>query len=290
MAYSLGQRWYSTTITGIGNTYYAYATVVTSYSTGGTGSFSGTFNSWVPMSAGQTWALINTPPPQPAYGVSNQYVVVATITITIAATVGGTPLSSSTVVLSTKSSELYTVDPTPITCFPAGSMVMMGDGSQKAIELLATGDMLMGPAGPTAVISMETPVLGSRKLLQFADGHTWSEEHAHWTRDSASNQWWWSANADMWRHEVAAGAIGGLIDNSSIRTGDGYSYAHIDGWKAQQYRVVDASPSLQLYTPITDGTPIIVDGYLVGAGVNEYGYDYTKLDWNAVMSNLSKKG
>jgi hypothetical protein len=287
---SIGTKWYSTTTAGIGSSYYAYATVVVSYTNGSTGSFSGTYNTWVSLASGQTWSLINTPPAQPAYATSNKWVVIATITINIAATPGGSLLGYSTFVVSSKSSELYTPDPTPITCFPAGSMVMMANGSVKAIELLVAGDMLMGPAGPTAVISMETPMLGSRKLLQFADGHTWSEEHAHWTRDSASNQWWWSANADMWRHEVAVGAIGGLIDNSSIRTGDGHSYAHIDGWKAQQYSVVDASASLQLYTPITDGTPVIVDGYLVGAGVNQAGYDYTKLDWNAVMSNLVKKG
>jgi hypothetical protein len=295
VSYSLGQRWYSTTITGIGNTYYAYATVVTSYSSSATGSFSGTFNSWVPLSAGQTWALINTPLPQPAfrYGVSDRYAVLATITITIAATVGGTPLSSSTVVLSTVSSQEYVVDPTPITCFPAGSMVMMGDGSQKAIELVAVGDIVMGITGPTPVIDWHSVELSSRDLLKFTDddSHRWTYDHMHWTRrKSTGQQNWWTGNKEAFQREIDAevGYAGPTVDTLWTDT-ENLEFATVNGWKEATVEVAhNDGPETQVYWVQTNDTPIIVDGYVVNSGLGLGLTDYSKMDWNTLVGLFRK--
>jgi hypothetical protein len=177
-------------------------------------------------------------------------------------------------------------EPPPSTCFPAGALVLMADMSWKRIETIEAGDMLWGPSGAVAVVQMDTPLLGSRRLLGFSDGHAWSEEHAHWTL-ADGKQWWWSANPSMWRSEVAQGAIGGLRDNDSMRGGDDVEFAHIDGWKFNQIRILPSYVSMQLYLPLTEGSPIVVNGYLVGAGVNEFGYDYTKLDWDAARPDVT---
>ena len=176
----------------------------------------------------------------------------------------------------------FTSGGAPPTCFPAGALVLMADGAWLPIESVKIGDRVWGPYGPEVVVDVHRPVLGNRRMLAFADGHTWSEEHAHWTR-IAGAQWWWSANPDQWRAEVASGDIGGLRDNSTMRTGtEGVEFAHLDGWKRNTIMLVDAHPSTQLYLPITGGSPIIVNGYLAGGGVNEFGFNYASLDWDDV--------
>lgn len=168
-------------------------------------------------------------------------------------------------------------------CFPAGARVLMADGSERPIQFVRTGDWLMGADGrPVQVRYVDRPLLGNRRMMAFADGsQVWSEEHGFWTRDVAGAEWWWSANPDQWRFEAETGHIGGLHDNASMRAGDGYEFAHLKGWTHQV--VVEAEgygPDTQLYLPRTDGVPIIVNGYVVGAGVNEEGYDYKTLRWN----------
>ena len=176
--------------------------------------------------------------------------------------------------------------PDPLdTCFPAGAMVTLPDGTTTPIETIKIGDFVMGPTGPTKVLRLGKPLLGSRKLLAFADGHRWTEDHAHWTKAADNTQWWWNYNPEMWLSKVTKGTFGGLADNSTMRTGTGYQYAHVDGWKTNTVLEADSSPDMQMYLPLTNGTPIIVDGYLVGAGIDQAGYDYTKLNWDSGICN-----
>jgi hypothetical protein len=167
------------------------------------------------------------------------------------------------------------------TCFPAGSMVLMADGSWKLIELVVVGDMVQGVHGPEVVKAMDTPLLGSRKMMAFDDGSCiWSEEHLFWTNKD-NVEWWWTANPPLWRREVVTGIIAGLKDNFSVRTGDGFEFAHLSGWaKRNVIKVGGYNPRTKLYLPITNGSPIIVNGYLVAGGANEFGFDYSTINWN----------
>lgn len=67
--------------------------------------------------------------------------------------------------------------------------------------------------------------------------------------------------------------------------GDPEWFAHLGAapWKKGRpvhVEEADHTPELPLYLPITEnGELIIVNGYLVGAGVNEHACDYSKLDW-----------
>jgi len=166
----------------------------------------------------------------------------------------------------------------------------MADGTWSAIEMVRQGDWLLGADGlPVQAAEMDRVVLGygikgtPRRMMAMADGSIlWSEEHGFWTADAQGHEWWWSASADQWRWEAQTGHIGGLEDNSTMREGDGFAFAHLSGWRPQQ--VVELSgygPDTRLYLPRTNGVPIIVNGYVVGAGVNEEGYDYKAFRWNA---------
>ena len=165
-------------------------------------------------------------------------------------------------------------------CFPAGCMVLMADGSERRIETVQAGEFVMGADGtPAEVDYLHISHLGFRTMYRFNDGHEWSEEHMHWVRKDGS-EWWWSANPDTWRNEVAVGVVAGLKDNYSVLSGGDVEYAHMDGFANRVMEQVDRPSDTKVYLPITSGVPIIVDGYVVGASVNEFGYDYTQFRWN----------
>lgn len=166
------------------------------------------------------------------------------------------------------------------TCFPAGSKVLMFDKSWRDIETIVIGELLMGADGkPAEVVKLDTPILGERQMYTFDDGHTWSEEHLHWTRRDGA-EWWWSANPDQWRYEVQIGEVVGLRDNMSVRSGEDVEFAHLEGFVKRTPTRVQYDPSTPLFLPVTRGIPIIVDGYVVGAGSDEFIYDYSQFNWN----------
>ena len=176
------------------------------------------------------------------------------------------------------------------TCFPAGAQVLMADLTTRSIETVAPGDLLWTPVGAQLCLELDTPLLGQRRMLGFEDGSLlWSEEHALWARKNG-REWFWSANPKMWQEEVQSGMIGGLRDNSTIMEGMGYQYAHITGWKSQTVVELDNFRSdTQLYLPRTSGWPIVVDGYLVGAGVNEFEVNYHNIAWQEHVNQLKEK-
>lgn len=168
-------------------------------------------------------------------------------------------------------------------CFPAGALVLMADGSQQLIEHIMRGDVLMGADGnPVVVQDVDRPILGDRRMMAMEDGSLfWSEEHACWTKDHSGKQWWWAANPERWRWEASIGHMGGLRDNATLRGGDGFAFAHLDGWKGFEVHEADGfGPETQLYLPRTNGVPIIVNGYVVGAGVNQDAFEYEEFDWD----------
>lgn len=174
--------------------------------------------------------------------------------------------------------------PPSFTCFPAGVLITMADGSHKDIKDIVVGDELMSNGGnSTKVEAIETPFLGNRMILEFEGTDSplrWSEEHPIWAK-SNGKQWWWSCAPDTWLAEVEAGATVGLKDNSTMMTGHEAEFAHIDGWKQHDIRVNhEYGPDTKLYLPKTNGAPIIANGYLVSGGTNENAFDYNTIDWN----------
>ncbi len=172
------------------------------------------------------------------------------------------------------------------TCFVAGCRVLMADLSWKAIETVRKGELAMGPKGPVLIEEVDVVTLGpQRALLTFEDDPhgnlVWSDEHTMWVRTAAGDEWLWSYNPDHWRQEVGVGAIGGLKDNHSLLTGPDVQYAHVlEGFVSRTVREHSRPDSaLPLYLPRTNGSPIIVEGYVVGAGINEAAFDYSQIEW-----------
>jgi hypothetical protein len=61
----------------------------------------------------------------------------------------------------------------------------------------------------------------------------------------------------------------------------------MDGWKREVPVEIAADYAMRLYFIKTDGSPIIVNGYVVGAGADESQFDYTTLDWDAAREMIS---
>jgi hypothetical protein len=177
-------------------------------------------------------------------------------------------------------------------CFPAGALVLMADGTEKPIEQVVEGDMVMGALGkPVRIEGVDRPVLGSRSLMQFEDGSLqWSDEHLLWGRRDG-HEWWWGANPVRWRFEASIGHVGGLFESAGIMEGwFGTEFAHVDGWKQNDVQpVANPDPYTQLYLPYTNGSPIIVNGYVVGARVNEWDYDYRAIHWEDARLNVQEQ-
>jgi len=161
---------------------------------------------------------------------------------------------------------------------------LMYNKEWKNIENVKIGEYLLSINGPTLVESLDNVKLGHRKMLTFEDDRSfkWSEEHLLWAK--YIKEWWWCFNTHTWRKEVENGYVKGLKDNFSLMTGDnGFSFAHINGWvnrKVVEDFSSDWNTETPLYLPITDGSPIIVDGYLVTAGTDEKRFDYNKINWD----------
>jgi len=166
------------------------------------------------------------------------------------------------------------------TCFPAGALVLMWDRSWKRIETIIAGELLMGADGkPTPCVEAYVNILGPRRMYVFAEHpeHEWSDEHLHWALKNGK-QWWWSASPDQWRYEVYAGFVAGLKDNYSLLDGEVF-FASLDGFVDRNIVRVDRAPDTKVYLPITDGAPIIVNGYVVTGGTNQAAYDYDLFAW-----------
>ena len=176
------------------------------------------------------------------------------------------------------------------TCFPAGSMVLMADMTWKPVEHVHLGDLVFSSHGPATVMKQYVTRLGSRKMYRMADNSLlWSEEHSFWVKRSEELQYIWSMSREALEREAIDGLIGGLKDFSKVLNGvagNKEAFAYFNGsktWKENTPEHVaeyDGQLDMPLYLPLTEkGELIVVNGYLVGASVNEFETDYTKLKW-----------
>jgi hypothetical protein len=166
----------------------------------------------------------------------------------------------------------------------------MSDMTYRLIENVKTGDLIFSSHGIVPVESLYTTTLGSRKMFKMRDGSLlWSEEHSFWVKRE-ERQYIWSMSRTLLENEQKIGLIGGLKDFSKIFDGENLKpeqFANYFGgkktWKTstpEHLPEYDDKPQTPLYLPLTkNGELIIVNGYLVGAAVNEFATDYDKLIW-----------
>ena len=174
--------------------------------------------------------------------------------------------------------------PAPVigsTCFPAGSLVLMADGTKKPIEEVAAGDLVWSPKLGADIVSDAHPTtLGARKLYRMNDDSLrWSEEHSFWV-DRGGDQRIWSMNVDMLIEEARSDAIIGLADWEWPFEGAPNApemFGREDGTFASRtpVRVRGAASTEKLYFVETRGGGLIsVNGYIVGAGLDDDAFDY----------------
>jgi hypothetical protein len=68
-----------------------------------------------------------------------------------------------------------------------------------------------------------------------------------------------------------------------MRSGKDFKFATLNDFETKDFRICEGySPDTQLYLPIVeDGHPVVIAGYVVGAGVDEFTYeDYSTFKWD----------
>ena len=174
-------------------------------------------------------------------------------------------------------------------CFVAGSLVLMGDRTWKQIQTIQPGDVVMGPTGPVMVKRLHVARVGEgRGLLRFKEDprHMWSAEHPYWARQEGK-QWWWSGDHVQIRKEIEMGLIAGLKDPHSF-LGGSVEFATLGGFAKRTPELVpNHDPDTLVFVPVVEGSPIFVNGYMVSAFMDEYNYDYSKLDWTRHVSDFA---
>lgn len=174
----------------------------------------------------------------------------------------------------------------PRSCFVAGSMVTMADGSLRAIETIAVGEWVRTAVGVAQVNELYLPVLGDRTLYAMADGKCLtSGEHSLWSRDPETGEQWW-ATRDMvqWRDEAITGDGPNFNGHEPFdltnAEGSVWTFATETGWIDTTWHSVQASPDTQLYHLLLDeGGCYFVDGYLVSSIADTGGVDWETFDW-----------
>lgn len=103
-------------------------------------------------------------------------------------------------------------------CFPAGTLVLMADSSERAIETLQIGDRVKSHDGPTSVLALIKPPPRRVYALTFSDGSTLTLTNSH---PIASTRGWKSLSPKATKKESPDLAVTTLKIGDSIHTVDG---------------------------------------------------------------------
>ena len=172
-------------------------------------------------------------------------------------------------------------------CFPAGSLVTMADGTLKAIELVMVGDKILGRFGEVnEVLALERPLLGTRKLVAINGTHWTTDDHPHWTEGGpmvinlpALKAYWGrkipiilgNGERTEWLNPGLSRPVGVLVEGMQAIYNDGLK-------EIETIHAYDVGkPELTVYNLVLDGSHTMrVDGYLVTAWPREDDFDYDK--------------
>lgn len=160
-------------------------------------------------------------------------------------------------------------------CFTAGTMILMADGSQRPIESVAVGDQVLGRRGRVnAVRACERTVLGDRRLYALNGGRLFvTAEHPFLTVEG-----WKALDPEATRRENAALDVGALqigdqLCCASVRTvggerrltaaGPGILFMQATA-TLEALAAVTAAPETPLFNLLLDGDhSYVADGWIV---------------------------
>jgi hypothetical protein len=207
-----------------------------------------------------------------------------TATITTAWSVGDAV--SVTVVATTTCGSATTTNSTA-PCFLAGSLVTMADGSEKAIEDVQIGDMLLGAFGEhNKVLALHRPLLGSAAMCKINGEHSTTNHHPHISIDKkfyCGDPIKVTDRTYGLEHDVIV--EGGTTEKwllRGLRPGrvellhEGVHLKTVEGSRVvESLEVYSMPPETQLYNLVMGGSHTYhVDGYAVTGWPREDDFDY----------------
>lgn len=172
-------------------------------------------------------------------------------------------------------------------CFLAGSLVRMADGSDKVIEDVQVGDIVVGAFGEhNEVLALHRPLLGLAKMCKINDEHSTTNHHPH---ISVDKQFYCGnpelvSTATYGRTHIVYDATGaavermlhGLLPERIKQLVVGVDLKTIEGSRAvRELEVYEMPEDTQLYNLVVAGSHTYhVDGYAVTGWPREDDFDY----------------
>ena len=172
-------------------------------------------------------------------------------------------------------------------CFLAGSLVAMADGSEKAIEEVQVGDLVIGAFGEiNEVLALHQSLLGKCEMLRINEEHSTTIHHPH----IGTNKAFYSGNPDRVRngtygrmHKVIDGEgnlvdrmLHGLKPERIVQLELGVELKTLEGGRiVSNLEVYNMPEDTQLYNLVIGGSHTYhVDGYAVTGWPREDDFDY----------------
>ena len=172
-------------------------------------------------------------------------------------------------------------------CFLAGSLVAMADGSEKVIEDVQVGDLVVGAFGEAnEVLALHRPLLGDCEMLRINDEHSTTIHHPH----IGANKAFYSGNPDKVRngtygrmHKVIDGEgnlvdrmLHGLKPERIVQLEVGTELKVLEGGRVvRALEIYNMPEDTQLYNLVIGGSHTYhVDGYAVTGWPREDDFNY----------------
>ena len=172
-------------------------------------------------------------------------------------------------------------------CFLEGSVVQMADGTQKTIENVAVGDLLLGAFGEVnPVLALHRPLLGTASMTRINKEHSTTSHHPHISVDRGfycSEPSVVETTTYGHEHDVIDGSgnvvkrmLHGLKKGRVQKLEFGVILKTVDGGRPvfmlEQYTM---PPETQLYNLVMGGSHTYhVDGYAVTGWPREDDWNY----------------
>ena len=176
-------------------------------------------------------------------------------------------------------------------CFLEGAIVQMADGSQKTIETVAVGDLLLGAFGEVnPVLALHRPLLGSAHMNRINGEHSTTAHHPHVSVDRkfyCSEPSVVESTTYGHEHDVIDGSgntvkrmLHGLKKGRVQQLQVGVVLKTVEGSRpVVSLESYDLPPETQLYNLVTGGSHTYhVDGYAVTGWPREDDWNYDT--WN----------
>jgi hypothetical protein len=183
-------------------------------------------------------------------------------------------------------------------CFPAGTLVTMADGSTKKIEEVMPGDLVRGAFGEiNKVLALDITTLGSRYLFRINDEHSTTSEHPHvgadrkffvGNKEAIASEWSDSKTYNVVTQSGMEQWINRGINLDRINQLDvGVKLQTINGPKTVD--VIEAytmPPETKLYNLVMGGShTYFVDGYAVTGWPREDDFNFDS--WTSKNKSLT---